>query len=466
MKSSLLLGLVGTIAISQAYRPLQPQVKREFPVPDAELVGSELYLTPYIESGDVETGRQMAMVDSSKLQNMNEDVESYSGFLTVDKPNNGNMFFWFFPAEESPETAPVVIWLQGGPGGSSMFGALKLHGPIITTVDGNNQLSGVEKNPYSWGRKHNMLYIDNPVGAGFSFSDKMPETQMEVTNNLYEFLQQWYTLFPMYQSNPFYPFGESYAGKFVPSLTRHIHERNQEDDDKIKINLVGMGIGDGWMSPYHNARYANQLYQVGLVDENDRDYCLAQEQNTQHYIDAGSLYEAWQSWNNEFGYFLTKMDCGYYYNIAICDFDPAEDNYEDFCNLASTREALHVGQMPFPNPGDVYFSMINVFMESQMHDIEFVLNAGYKTLIYDGNFDIICNHSGILDMIADMQWDGKADYDKAMRTVYHYGSEVVGYLKKAQNLDLLVVRNAGHMVPLSQPPWAQQMIEDFTSGNM
>ena len=85
-------------------------------------------------------------------------------------------------------------------------------------------------------------------------------------------------------------------------------------------------------------------------------------------------------------------------------------NFSHFVHIS--REALHVGQMPFPNPGDVYFSMINVFMESQMHDIEFVLNAGYKTLIYDGNFDIICNHSGILDMIADMQWDGKADYDK------------------------------------------------------
>ena len=103
----------------------------------------------------------------------------------MDAPNNGNMFFWFFPAEENPETAPVVIWLQGGPGGSSMFGALKLHGPVITTVsyisnfgkiyflfyllmqvDENNELSGVEKNPYSWGRKHNMVYIDNPVGAG------------------------------------------------------------------------------------------------------------------------------------------------------------------------------------------------------------------------------------------------------------------------------------------------------------
>merc|ERR1712130_398221 len=62
-----------------------------------------------------------------------------------------------------------------------------------------------------------------------------------------------------------------------------------------------------------------------------------------------------------------------------------------------------------------------LFVESQMHDIEFILNAGYKTLIYDGNFDIICNHSGVLDMIADMQWDGKADYDKAVREAYHYG---------------------------------------------
>ena len=71
----------------------------------------------------------MARVDPSILEGLNEvdthqafftfstqDVESYSGFLTVDKPNNGNMFFWFFPAEENPESAPVVIWLQVGPG--------------------------------------------------------------------------------------------------------------------------------------------------------------------------------------------------------------------------------------------------------------------------------------------------------------------------------------------------------------
>jgi carboxypeptidase C (cathepsin A) len=51
--------------------------------------------------------------------------------------------------------------------------------------------------------------------------------------------------------------------------------------------------------------------------------------------------------------------------------------------------------------------------------------------------------------------------------VYYYNNEeVVGYLTKADNLNLLVVRNAGHMVPLSQPPYAQQMLEEFTAGSM
>ena len=137
------------------------------------------------------------------------------------------------------------------------------------------------------------------------------------------------------------------------------------------------------------------------------------------------MYEAWEWWNNEFGYFLNKMDCGFYYNIAIGDVDPAEDSYEEFCNMESTREALHVGNLPFPDPCNVYFSMINVFMEMGMHDIEFCLDHKY-----------------------------------------YYGSEVVGYLKQARNLDIILVKNVGHMVPLSQPLYAQQMLEDFTSGKM
>ena len=181
-----LVAVLVCIAVSEGYRPLRPQIKRNFPLADSREVGEPLFLTPYIQSGDIEGGQEAAKVDWSLLQGLNDAVESYSGFLTVDAPNNGNMFFWFFPAEESPETAPVVIWLQGGPGGSSMFGALKLHGPILTTVDEKNNLTGVAKNPNSWGRKHNMIYIDNPVGAGRGRST----AQLDYTVSLRVLIQQ------------------------------------------------------------------------------------------------------------------------------------------------------------------------------------------------------------------------------------------------------------------------------------
>jgi len=462
----LLVICVSLLEWSQGYRPLRPLVRRSFPRSREEDVGPPLFLTPYIESGDVETGRKLAHVNTSMLKGMEEDMESYSGFLTVDKVNNGNMFFWFFPAEEDPENAPVVIWLQGGPGGSSMFGLLKLHGPILTTVNRNNQLIGVKKNKFSWAKKHNMLYIDNPVGAGFSFSNALPTTQREVIDNLYEFLQQWFTLFPSYQANPFFAFGESYAGKFVPSLTRRIHQENTSGRNVISINVAGMGIGNGWMSPYHNAQYGNFLYQAGLLDRKQRDRCLQMEANTQSFIEKGDFYNAKMSWDREFEYFRNNMDCLYPYNIAICDYDPALYNYEDFLNWESSRKALHVGPLDYPNSGDVSKSMINVFMDDEREDIEFCLE-NYRTLIYNGNFDIICNHSGILDMIADLRWSGSATYSRADRQVYHYnGSDVVGYLTKAGNLNLLMVRNAGHLVPLSQPRYAQHMIQEFTCGAM
>ena len=131
-----------------------------------------------------------------------------------------------------------------------MFGALKLHGPVITTNTDNDTLTGATNNPYTWAKKHNVIYIDNPVGAGYSFSNKLPTTNNDVTDNLYEFLQQWYKLFPEYQAifliilfstyfhisyqgNPFYAFGESYAGKFVPAITKRIHEQNSGGHDVI-----------------------------------------------------------------------------------------------------------------------------------------------------------------------------------------------------------------------------------------
>ncbi len=100
--------------------------------------------------------------------------------------------------EVDPADAPVLIWLQGGPGASSMFGLLEIHGPFQSVYDENKNVKAVP-NSYGWPKTANVIYIDNPVGAGYSYSNQLPETQEDVGRNLYEFLIQWFTLFPEYQ---------------------------------------------------------------------------------------------------------------------------------------------------------------------------------------------------------------------------------------------------------------------------
>ena len=67
----------------------------------------------------------------------------------------------------TPEDAPVVVWLQGGPGSSSMFGLFEIHGRLSTefTDEDRDTTEAVERE-YHWSRRANMLYIDNPLGAG------------------------------------------------------------------------------------------------------------------------------------------------------------------------------------------------------------------------------------------------------------------------------------------------------------
>lgn len=109
------------------------------------------------------------------------------------------------------QTAPVVLWLQGGPGGSSLFGLFVEHGPYLVTKDITAELR-----PFSWARRFSMLYVDNPVGTGFSFTGReegYARNQSDVARDLFEALQQFFTLFHEYSGNDFYVTGESYAGK-------------------------------------------------------------------------------------------------------------------------------------------------------------------------------------------------------------------------------------------------------------
>nr|AKO90272.1 cathepsin A3 [Tigriopus japonicus] len=431
-------------------------------------VGETLYLTPYIQNGDLDTARNLARVVDPLDGLDNDELESYSGFITVNEETDSHMFFWFFPATEvDPSEAPVVLWLQGGPGSSSMIGLFEIHGPLSAVYTDETQTdTEVKLNPFSWNRKANMIYIDNPVGTGFSHtSSGFADTQEEVGVDLYECLVQWFTLFPEFQSNPFFAFGESYAGKYVPTISKKIHDENQVSS--FKINFQGLGIGNGAMSPVDSNVYGEYLYQAGLLDEIDRDELLSREAKMKEHVANEEYFSAWLSWNTEVNYFLSKMGCSYTLGINQCHEFNEENNYEDFVNKETTRKAAHVGDRPFGSQsGAVYDHLREDIFVSQKATVEFLLDR-YPVLIYNGNLDIICHHTGTLNMFQAMEtWSGLDEYHSANAKVYRVNGDVAGYLTSAQNLRLFVMRNAGHMVPRSQPENAFAMFNDFISNKM
>ncbi|PSN49676.1 hypothetical protein C0J52_22833 [Blattella germanica] len=177
--------------------------------------GKPLFLTPLLEAGRIKEARDAARV--GPLEGA-LDVKSYSGYFTVNKTYNSNLFFWFFPSEKNYVDDPVVLWLQGGPGGTSLFGLFEEHGPFSVT----DKLT-LKRRKYSWSRTHSIIYIDNPVGTG----------------------------------------------KYVPALSYTIHIKNP--DAKQHVNLKGMAIGNGLCDPEHMMKYGDYLYQLGLIDANARD---------------------------------------------------------------------------------------------------------------------------------------------------------------------------------------------------
>ena len=173
----------------------------------------------------------------------NKDI--YSGYLKTDIEGN-ELFYVFTPSQTSPENDPLFLWLNGGPGCSSLYGFLSEIGPVTATPFSNK----FELNKYSWNNNTNLLFIESPAGVGFSklkdpdffFNDTITAIGLNIA------LQHFFSIFTEYQNNDFYITGESYAGTYIPHLVKEIKKYSKENDNAININLKGFLIGNPYTS--------------------------------------------------------------------------------------------------------------------------------------------------------------------------------------------------------------------------
>ncbi|XP_046842840.1 lysosomal protective protein-like [Xenia sp. Carnegie-2017] len=195
--------------------------------------------------------------------------QQYSGYLSA---SGGRKFhYWFVESQGNPQTDPVVLWLNGGPGCSSMVGLLSEHGPFLVNPDGKT----LRYNPHSWNKVANMLYLESPAGVGFSYldSEDYATNDTAVAADNYAALEDFFNKYPHFADNPFYITGEGYAGVYVATLSSHILGAVNKT-----INLKGFAIGNGFLSVKDNAEslfyYA---YYHGLLGNDDwknlQTYC-------------------------------------------------------------------------------------------------------------------------------------------------------------------------------------------------
>ena len=172
---------------------------------------------------------------------------NFSGYHAVHN-NERHLFYWFFESRNDPTTDPLLIWLTGGPGCSSMLALMVENGPYHVQRD-----MTLTENPYSWNNNASVIWIDQPSSTGFSYDTvggKVVYDEDTIANDLYEFMQYFLGNNSKYADLPFYVTGESYAGHYVPHFARTVFDKNNKmAPGAIEINLQGIAIGDGLVDP-------------------------------------------------------------------------------------------------------------------------------------------------------------------------------------------------------------------------
>ncbi|KAM5540595.1 hypothetical protein V8D89_005626 [Ganoderma adspersum] len=407
------------------------------------------------------TPGKLRVTENSGVCETTEGVYQASGYgdLTADE----SIFFWFFAARNNPDTAPLSVWLNGGPGSSSMIGLFQENGPCRI----KNDSSDVSLNPNSWNEVSNMLYIDQPVGVGFSHGTTTVGTSQQAASDFWNFLQIFFAdeRFIKYQKNDFAIWTESYGGHYGPTFAAYLLEQNAGIANGTvtgtPINLKFLGVGDGLTDPL--SQYPGYI-----------SYAAS---NPYHaLVSSSTISRANTSWSQSGGCKDLITSCYSTSNTTTCS------RAQSFCNgnilspLAGDWDVYYVlTENPDPYPPDltsylsdsdltskigaeseweetnilVYsnFAETGDWMHNSRPNLETVINAGVRTLVYDGDADFILNFNGVEAMVDALQTKFSDEYAQQEFANYTVNGVATGLYKNAGTFSYVRIFGAGHEVP-------------------
>lgn len=405
-----------------------------------------------------------------------DKVKQYSGYLDVEDEDK-HFFFWFFESRNKPKDAPVVLWLNGGPGCSSLTGLFFELGPASI----NQKLEPVH-NKYSWNENANVIFLDQPVNVGYSYSSGSVSDTVTAGKDTFAFLELFFKQFPEYAENDFHIAGESYGGHYIPVFASEILS-HEDRHFNLTSALIGNGLtdplrqydayepmacGDGGAPPVVGPEECQ-----GMLDSQPRcnkliDSCY-ESQSAWTCVPATiycnnvamgpyqktgrNVYDVREDCQGDNGLCYPQLDfIDKYLNQEFVKQAVGADDVETYqgCNMDINSNFLFKGDWMMP-----YYTAVSELLEQ-----------GIPVLIYAGDKDFICNWLGNEIWSRQLPWSGHKKFAKTELSpwVLKDGDEA-GQVRNYEHFTFLRVYEAGHMVPFNQPKSSLEMLDRWISGD-
>lgn len=386
------------------------------------------------------------------------------------------MFYWLYytTATEDYTERPLVIWLQGGPGASSMYGNFEELGPLTLEQEERN---------HTWVKHYNVLFIDNPVGTGFSYVDDfslLTKTNAEIADDLLALMKEFYKRNPEFTDTPLHIYAESYGGKMAPEFAYVLAKAI--DLGEIDANLQSVGIVAPWASPIDSVlSWGPFLLNMGFVDTKGYKTIQAAAIETEHILNQERYEDATYQWGNTQRVLMGQTGPIDWYNVLFLQeynqfqarlsmFEKdlkqatadsarklaAEDRDQMLMNLMRNEVASTL-QLPAESiydsqGGRVFSTLAGDFMKPAMDVIELLLNnTSVDVVVITGQLDLIVATPGNVVWVEKLKWNGRNDYLNAPRTGVGAKGILEGYQKSYGKLSVYWALRAGHMVPADNP---------------
>lgn len=418
------------------------------------------------------------MVSDPQALNV-DSVKQYSGYFEAGSQGS-HFFFWFFESRNKPETDPVILWLNGGPGCSSLEGLFFENGPSM--IDSSLEL---RRNTFSWNRNANVIYLDQPIGTGFSYSegdeDQVSST-VESSKQTLEFLDHFFQAFPEYSHQKFHIAGESYAGHYIPVLAYDILRAPSKSFNLSSV-LIGNGLTDpltqyNYYKPmacgaggFHSVLSPHECTVMELalpVCQSTIDRCYSDPDNRESCQFAMQICQV----SEMMPYQSTGLNL---YDVRRpCDPE-SELCYSDLASVEKFLNQQHVKQEIGANTAITYkncnekinaaFGDNGDWMQPYHLKLGTVLNAGLPVLIYAGDKDFICNWLGNEAWTKNLAWAGQNQFNTVMPRPWNTPKGPAGEITNYGHFSFLRIYDAGHMVPHDQSENSWYMLNSWLNGD-